>query len=404
MDKEQYWKEVVREKSRLQKEQKLSSLHITIMLTDECNFRCSYCFETNKQSIFLTKDNIVPFIDAMFDFSEHPDYWKNFYLDGDYEKIHFLFFGGEPLLNVKMMTFILDYFENKCKEDLSKYQKRLDSYSVAIVTNGSLLDTKDSIEYFDKYAKKTSVNVTYEGCKEFHDRGRKYKNGEGTYDKVRKNIIWYKEKYGGINIQGPAISKDTIDYTYKCYEGLKEFSNFIDMKIETYKKDLIWSEDEINRLDKQYELITEDLLKNPEIDFKQFRKYDGRDKVGFLHPGCSLGRGMISVDADGLLYPCYNFGPIMQPLEKCYKYSLGDSKNGISENGERVIESLYGWGHKRKYVDTKCQSCTYSFNCNICPAENYLINDDINICPTTNCDINNVVHKWALIYHYKKGV
>lgn len=405
MDINKYW-EKVKEHEYQKQLRPSNTLDVTIMLTNECNFRCEYCFELNKEPTFLTKETIIPFIDAMFDFEDHKDYWKDFYLDDrDYRHIHFLFFGGEPFLNIKLVTFILDYFKKKCDENPEKYQSRWNDMYGTIITNGSLFKTKDADEFFKKWGNRIGVAVTCEGCKEFHDAGRKTKDGKPTFDMCLDGIYYVKEKYNkNCNVQGITVTPKNVQYIYKAYLGMKKISNFIKIQLQTYSE-VKWSEENIKEFDKQYQLVVEDALKSPNVILSMFRNFKNeRNTVDqCMFPGCGLGRGMIAVGADGFLYPCYNFGSIMEDPEHANDFTLGDTKNGITENGMKVLtEKIYGWTHKRKYTEDECKMCTFPLHCNDCPAESYLLNRDITLINKNNCEMQKIEHKWALIYNYYK--
>lgn len=60
------------------------------------------------------------------------------------------------------------------------------SYFSSIVTNGALLDA-ELVRKLVSF-KCHSIQITIDGWKEIHDKNRIFKNGEGTYDLLIKNI------------------------------------------------------------------------------------------------------------------------------------------------------------------------------------------------------------------------
>ena len=105
---------------------------ITIVVTEDCNLRCKYCFEEHSKNSISSK-NITEIIDKV---------WTNFLKINDSErpsKLSISIFGGEPLLVFEQLMVLLDH----CS--LNNY-----SVSVGITTNLTMLTDK-MIEIFDAY-------------------------------------------------------------------------------------------------------------------------------------------------------------------------------------------------------------------------------------------------------------
>ena len=375
------------------------------MITDDCNFRCTYCFENNKHSCHMSLNTAKKFIDAMFDFSNHKDFWKNYYIEGDnYDFIRISFFGGEPFLNPSLMLDIIEYYKSKCKEDWSKYEKRWHNTYFNITTNGSLIRSKKAIELLDKYIDKINLMITYEGVKEYHDACRKFKDtGLPTFDIIDKNVKWYMKKYNKSPNSKITITPDNISYMFKCYQHMKELGEKrIYMKI--VKDDERWTTGEYDSIaDEQYKLIMQDLLDNPDISYTTFEPfYGGRSIDEVYYPGCGVGRNNITIEADGRLFPCYQFSEISQDEDTAKEYCIGNVDIGISEHGCELLKTLWKWGGKNKYTTDKCQTCTFPHHCTDCVANNVKYNKNPNISIDWDCRISMIEHKYALIYNYIK--
>ena len=142
----------------------LSNINLTVLPTIACNLRCPYCFEQNKPNDMMsekTADRLVDFL------SEHR-YAETYSLT---------WFGGEPLVNIKMMEYLLGKLDNP------DFLKR--TYH-SIVTNGTLLKGR-AIELFEKYPL-DSVQITLDGTKELHDKKRFFQDGRGSYEIILKNL------------------------------------------------------------------------------------------------------------------------------------------------------------------------------------------------------------------------
>ena len=137
---------------------------LTIKLTDDCNFRCPYCFQ-HKKSTFLDSNKISIIMKLIMDMNS-----------SGIETFHIGFFGGEPLLNRSAMH-----------ELYSLLERSNIAYYITMTTNGYLL-TRDVIETL-KIMKVTSVQVTLDGSRRLHDTTRVLADGGGTYDVIFTNIL-----------------------------------------------------------------------------------------------------------------------------------------------------------------------------------------------------------------------
>lgn len=147
------------------------TLKITILPTEKCNFRCSYCYQEFKNDS-LTKDDINAI--------------KKFITkeigDNMYKSLHLNWFGGEPLLEIDTIIE-MNTFAQKLKVENEM------NFASNITTNGYLLN----VNLLENLIS-VGVNVfqiTLDGIK--HDEQRKHKNGRRTYEKILQNIISAKK-------------------------------------------------------------------------------------------------------------------------------------------------------------------------------------------------------------------
>ena len=78
---------------------------VTYVLTNQCNLRCSYCFEKDKKSEFMTKE------EALRISKEIDDNFRNVTLkENPRAFLDIFFFGGEPMLCGETMRSVVEYF------------------------------------------------------------------------------------------------------------------------------------------------------------------------------------------------------------------------------------------------------------------------------------------------------
>lgn len=166
---------------------------ITILLrpTEECNFRCQYCYhadtnyEKGKMSIELFKEIIGKTVSK-------------------YNDINLIFHGGEPLL----MGY--DFFE-KALDIINAHKRSGINWRIGIQTNGYLLD-EEMCELLVR--NEIYPSISFDGPGELNCLRDKT-------DKVTENIINLRGKGYPINILG-VITQKNVKYLRDFYEFAKK--------------------------------------------------------------------------------------------------------------------------------------------------------------------------------------
>lgn len=141
------------------------TLHLTIYLTEECNFCCEYCF-VRKHGRAMTDDvfeGVYRMIEERID---------------DYKSVHISWFGGEPLMRIETLTC----YNLKIAELCAKKRK---GFKNTLVTNGFLLTLENFGRLYDSFIR--DIQVTFDGTKENHNRYRYDSNG-GSFDTIFTNL------------------------------------------------------------------------------------------------------------------------------------------------------------------------------------------------------------------------
>lgn len=144
-----------------------------IHMTDQCNMACKYCYTgpTRRKPSDISRLNghfhaklpvLFKFVDQVMDYNQ-------------FANTIFSFHGGEPLLiDLENWSRILTYFREK-------------SYPIEshIQTNGTLIND-DLIGLFNKFDVK--VGISLDGPIEMNNQTRLFKNGQGSFQRVYKNL------------------------------------------------------------------------------------------------------------------------------------------------------------------------------------------------------------------------
>lgn len=139
------------------------TLYITLKLTNACNFKCVYCYQSPENKEFDSEKMSIL-----------KKFIKNQRAIGK-KKVSLHFFGGEPLMNKKVIKEIAAFFN---EESIA--------HEFTMTSNGYLLN--DNVINLLKNINLKSIQITLDGIRESHDKSRILLDGRGTFDVIVNNI------------------------------------------------------------------------------------------------------------------------------------------------------------------------------------------------------------------------
>ena len=162
--------------------------NITFVVTEKCNLDCTYCYETHKTGIRMTKEVAKQAVDFIFDEHKVNGYY-------DFEEcpaVIIEFIGGEPLLEIDLIDYISEYFKKKAFELNHPWAL---NHMFSLTSNGILYKTKKVQDYLNRNPGKVSIGLTIDGNKELHDSCRVFPDGSGSYDIVEESVkLWIQNE------------------------------------------------------------------------------------------------------------------------------------------------------------------------------------------------------------------
>lgn len=141
------------------------TLGMVICPTLACNFACPYCYEHNLPVSFMQADTQVQLVDFI---NSNSDGLEGFTIN---------WHGGEPLIGFDTIKSLYSKFDDKVKLPITHS---------AMVTNGYLL-TKDICEYLHE-RHLDYIQITIDGNKDTHNKTRKLKNGQSSFERIIENV------------------------------------------------------------------------------------------------------------------------------------------------------------------------------------------------------------------------
>lgn len=338
---------------------------LTLVITENCNLKCkyclysgNYCFEKTHSDKKMNEDVAIKAIDFFFQHNK-----KNI-------KPYISFYGGEPLLNFKLLKKCIEYVKKKYSEE-----KEIEF----ILTTNAVLINDDIIDYFIE--NKVGLLISLDGPKEIHDRYRIDINKKGSFETILKNILKIKNKsieyYNNYVIYNftltPPFKLGEIEEFVDNCELFKEKNlliNLMNPNDNSFFKSLN-SDEKLEKLEyfkqekkllKKYceKVLIGNIKDYPFLkglfdnDFYNihYRKDDILKSTYFLHHVCIPGASRLLVDYSGNLYFCPNVSSNM-PIGNI---SDGFNYNKISELVKNFI----------KISKKDCLKCWAIHFCDIC--------------------------------------
>ncbi|WP_051459426.1 Cys-rich peptide radical SAM maturase CcpM [Paenibacillus zanthoxyli] len=336
---------------------------IILQVTQNCNFRCNYCvysgsyvnrIHSNKRMDFATARKGIDFLIAH---------------SKDSKEIDIGFYGGEPLLEIDLITQCMDYAVKAAEGK---------NVTFSLTTNGSLLN-EANVKRLLGY--KLRITVSLDGPQEVHDKNRTFaSNGCGTFNAVYNNIRRIVEKYPEIkrNLSFSMVIDPTAQFN--CLDefiaGEEEFFNesavmgsFIS---NVYRDDqLQFSENFVGEWEyskfrfllfvlgkisvaNNSQLIRAAYREHFEYISKSHREITPLAKQDHHSGPCVPGQIRLFMSTDANFYPCERVSETSDIMK------IGNIEDGFYFD---KIEELLNVG---KLTEENCKECFAFRNCRIC--------------------------------------
>lgn len=323
---------------------------VTMLLTNDCNLACSYCFESNKGKDYMPKEMALDILKATYNV-----------VDPMAGIFTLNMFGGEPLMNWDTFKAVCDYvLENNLK------------IRITATTNLTLL-TDEMIDYIDELS--IPILVSVDGIKEVHDKHRC-----NSFDKVIENMKKLIDRDLGYLIEARmTVAPDTAKYMYESVKMLVDLG--INNIANVPASDLDWDAQSIQDYKDNYEKILDmyiDIL-NDETNKRNISLYKVDQALNLaLEPikedtsMCNIGNPRwVIVDWKGDIWPCPDY-PTTDNVD-LIAGKIGNFYTGVDETKVDPKPMV------ATYELERCKGCEAISICKSgCPYENYTKNGKFN--------------------------
>ena len=313
---------------------------VVMNVTNQCNLSCSYCYEYGEDRIstpegktkFMSEETARNTVDFLLEQSPGR------------RMVHLTFFGGETLLNFKVVKSTIEYARSRAAE-LGKY------IDFSMTTNATMLNS-EIINFLAE--NNVGVTVSIDGPKESNDRFRVFHNGKGSYDviapKIKELIKVHRSRPIGARV---TLTAQVVDVK-NIYRHLTEEMGFDEVGFAPVTTSPVRLYAIGNRgLDHVLDQFSD--LANEYLEYALEDKHHGfsnvSDTLQELHQGvskaypCGAGLGLLGVSPSGDIGLCHRF--VDSPAGK-----LGHIETGIDREAQA--------GHlNRAHIGAKyeCHTC-----------------------------------------------
>lgn len=202
-------------------------LRMTINPTLDCNLRCWYCYENHIKDSVMSNE-VINNIGALL---------EKKVASKTLNRVQLSFFGGEPLLQYNK---VIKPLASLCRDICMKHEKELTFH---FTTNGVCLTPK-VVKELKALSSQISVQVAFDGGKDFHDKVKCFPSGSGSYDIVKRQL--YNAIQNGIRTTIRCnYTLDNLDSFCLLIDDFKEYWEYHNVRFSFHK---VWQEAETPEL------------------------------------------------------------------------------------------------------------------------------------------------------------
>ena len=335
---------------------------IMLIITENCNLACRYCYEQNKHKKAMTFETAKEIIDRAYS-----------KMDG-YDSMVIELHGGEPFLNFPLMCQIDEYV-------MSNYSST--DVLFRAITNGTLVHGEIQ-EWLYERRDRYEIMLSLDGVREQHDLNRCFPSGKGSYEMIDLNFFqktWDKCPVSmTINEDTlEELANNTIAISEMGFDCLNAFEWAYDWDLE---KNIPILKNELKKLVEYYS-------KNTDMQICLLMR---NNFTAFFLPVDENYRYCVDID-DPL--ECYDAAGKYAPCHGFTDFTVGNPKKAA----EFADMSISDFTFEDKNI---CKGCKLVRLCRICFAANYMLSGDMQIQNEAICVFNRICLEAAIEVQKKR--
>jgi len=380
----------------------------TLIVTDDCNLRCTYCYITHKTKNAMTWEVAKEFIDLVFEKHMH---FKDIPIEEQTQFEHgkiWDFVGGEPFLEYKLVFKCMHYimketeklpnnhpwkrgFECSACREKGNPAHIVPGFRFQFSSNGTLFNNPEIRKELESFGSGyVSLAITVDGPEDMHDHCRVYEDGvTGSFEIIMENWAWYKKNFPeGASTTKSTISHENLTHINKVATFFWEELDIPYVSMNCVFENVWYRGDQLILFDQLCDLA--DYL----IIDKRYQKFGIRwfdPMLGTKDTSdtkwCGAGTAMDACGWDGNIYPCLRF----KTLDNQKPVVLGDIKTW---KNQEIIDSFavgncHNEGNQQlETTGVNCKECLISGFCSSCQAYSYDVYGRLDVKAIFNCPMH----------------
>jgi uncharacterized protein len=352
-----------------------------LILTDDCNLRCRYCFvegglPVDYQFSYMSPETARKSLDLFAKWSSR----------NKSNRKTIIFYGGEPLLNKKTFCTALKHISQLKNEGLLP-----EELEISIITNGTLID-REIAQLIKEYD--LLVGISMDGGPEAHDKYRCYADGKGSFQDALRGYKILKEEEVDISVSftvTPFNVRNLISHVKWIVENLKLRGLGLNLLMDNPEK-TIATEEYAKKAGKEMIRCFKYLRRNGIYEDRMMRKVENFVKKQIYPVDCgACGRQIVFLPS-GQVGMCQAY----IGTKKFFR----DPVKGFSPYTDKDFKI---WANRSPLTMAQCQNCIALGLCGGgCPARADFRHGDIFSLDNIFCIHAKETIKWMIDDLYKQ--
>jgi len=303
----------------------------SICITHDCNLKCSYCYQSQKDTKKMSIETAKTVVDWIFD--NIPDNTSG---------VEINFIGGEPLLEFNLIKEIVEY----------TYSKRRNEKFIFFASTNATILTEEMKEWLTDHKDYFILGLSLDGDRETHNYNR-----SNSFDAIDIDFFITTWPEQGVKMTLSEYSLPRLAENIKFLHS-KGIKNIVGVNLEEGYFD--WSDEKyIEILVPQLKELVEFYVENDALEVNQMFSKDLYicETKNQRRKWCGVGVGCPFFDINGKMYPCTFLTPMTFSNDELSELAKIDFTN--DEN----------------FIDDDCFNNCYIYNiCPTCAGACYLVN------------------------------
>lgn len=312
-----------------------------LLVTHQCNLRCSYCYEHKEKSNHMSISNAKLYISEVVNS-----------LDESYQSFEVQFMGGEPLLQFPLIKEVSEWLWQ------AYFPISLDCEFAP--TNGTLID-QEMKKWFSANRDRICLGLSFDG-------NRLMQNVNRSNSATQVDLDFFKNTWPNQSVK-MTISPNTISMlrdgvVFLHKQGFRHITADLAMG-----KEVVWKDEHLKLYRQQLGLLSDYYLEHPQIPRLSLLNLDIRSL--FLDNDnkkkCSCGEDLVCIDTDGTEYACHLFSPAT-----------------MSEEQAKASLAIDFTDHSA-FIPDDCGDCLLFLQCPCCYGMNFLCYGNVSTQSAFTC-------------------